>query len=335
MIHIEKRPKIICLTPVKNEAWILDKFLKATSLWADHIIIADQYSTDNTREIAQQFEKVILVENKSEAFDEPGRQKLLLSEARKFEGSKLLITLDADEFFTPNFQTSPEWETMLKSKPGTIIKFRLNNLHSDFQRMKIEAYYSWGYVDDGAEHEGRKIHSARIPLKKESDVLMLNDIQVIHLYNVNTERQDSKSRWYQCYERVTFPQKKSIEIFRMYDEYLPPTDFVVIPKEWKVGYKELNIDITSVSIKASYWWDEKVLEYFDLYGTRFFVKENIWKVDWSEKAFLLGMNDVDKYKMPGGKLYKKIRTLIHITQKDRRKVYVRLLDRALTLFLGY
>jgi len=28
-------PTIICLTPVRNKAWILDRFLQATSLWAD------------------------------------------------------------------------------------------------------------------------------------------------------------------------------------------------------------------------------------------------------------------------------------------------------------
>jgi glycosyltransferase involved in cell wall biosynthesis len=47
------KPTIICLTPVKNEAWLLDRFLQATSLWADFIIIADQMSTDGSQEIAK------------------------------------------------------------------------------------------------------------------------------------------------------------------------------------------------------------------------------------------------------------------------------------------
>lgn len=105
----------------------------------------------------------------------------------------------------------------------------------------------------------------------------------------------------------------------MYDEYLPTTDFVKIPEEWLTGYKELNFDITSVTVKFIYWWDEEVLNYFDKYGTDFFIKENVWKIDWCEKARLLGRTDVDKYKMPGGKFHKKIRTLIHLTQKDRKK----------------
>ena len=57
-------PKIICLTPVLNEAWILDRFIRCASLWADHIIIADQGSTDGSREIAQRYDKVIFIDNK-------------------------------------------------------------------------------------------------------------------------------------------------------------------------------------------------------------------------------------------------------------------------------
>ena len=36
------RPKVICVTPVRNEAWIIEPFLRAAELWADHIILADQ-----------------------------------------------------------------------------------------------------------------------------------------------------------------------------------------------------------------------------------------------------------------------------------------------------
>ena len=51
-----EKPLLVVLTPVFNEAWILPAFLKATSLWADYIIIADQMSTDGSREIYKEFE---------------------------------------------------------------------------------------------------------------------------------------------------------------------------------------------------------------------------------------------------------------------------------------
>ncbi|MGB8077207.1 MAG: glycosyltransferase family 2 protein, partial [Gallionella sp.] len=116
------KPKIICLTPVRNESWILEKFLKAASLWADHIIIADQFSDDDSREIAGRFDKVILIRNPSAEFNEPERQRLLIEAARKIEGPRLLITLDADEFLTANFHDSAEWEFIMHAPPGTVIR---------------------------------------------------------------------------------------------------------------------------------------------------------------------------------------------------------------------
>ena len=53
----ENKPLLIDLTPVFNEAWVLPAFLKATSLWADYIIIADQMSTDGSRNLYEQFSK--------------------------------------------------------------------------------------------------------------------------------------------------------------------------------------------------------------------------------------------------------------------------------------
>ncbi|HSY54210.1 MAG TPA: glycosyltransferase family 2 protein, partial [Opitutaceae bacterium] len=113
------RPTLICLVPVRNEAWILERFLQCTSTWADHIIIADQQSADGSREIAARYPKVRLVENPGIGLDEKTRQELLIAEARKVSGPRILIALDADEMFSANFATSPEWPSLLAAAPGT------------------------------------------------------------------------------------------------------------------------------------------------------------------------------------------------------------------------
>jgi hypothetical protein len=110
-----EKPLLICLTPIKDEAWILERFLKCASVWADHIIIADQGSKDESKEIACRFPKVTLVENNSKTYNERERQELLIREARKISGPRILMTLDADEFLTADFLTSPEWETILQA----------------------------------------------------------------------------------------------------------------------------------------------------------------------------------------------------------------------------
>ena len=69
------KPLIICLVPVKNEAWILDRCLATASTWADVIIVADQMSTDNSREIALKYPKVQLIENPSVSFCRKNRNR--------------------------------------------------------------------------------------------------------------------------------------------------------------------------------------------------------------------------------------------------------------------
>ena len=99
-------PLLVVLTPVRNEAWILHAFLKATSLWADYIIIADQMSTDGSRDIYSQYEKVIVVDNPREEMHQARTRQLLFKAAQKIEGDKILFALDADEFLSGDFMNT-------------------------------------------------------------------------------------------------------------------------------------------------------------------------------------------------------------------------------------
>ena len=94
--EITVKPKIIVVTPVKNEDWILDRFLSVTSQFADLIIIADQNSTDKSIEICQRYPKVKLIQNNSEQYDEASRQILLLQTARELVPEhKIILALGA------------------------------------------------------------------------------------------------------------------------------------------------------------------------------------------------------------------------------------------------
>ena len=116
--------KLICLTPVRNEAWILKAFLTATSLWADYIIIADQGSTDGSREIALSFSKVILLDNPAKEMHQAQARKLLFDKAAEIKGDKILFALDADEFLSGNFTHTSGWTRIINSKIGEAFCFR-------------------------------------------------------------------------------------------------------------------------------------------------------------------------------------------------------------------
>src|SRR5690242_9248978 len=119
---------LICLTPVKNEAWIFERQLQCSSLWADNIIVGDQMSTDGTREIAQRFPKVRLLDNKSPGYDEGERQRIVFEAAREIPGKRILLAIDSDEAVTANWMTSSEWNALRDAEPGTVIRFQWVNL---------------------------------------------------------------------------------------------------------------------------------------------------------------------------------------------------------------
>ena len=121
-----ERPLIVCLTPVKDEAWILARFLRCAATWADHIIVSDQGSIDGSRAIAQNCAKTKLIENPAERYDEGARQRLLVEAARSIpnDGKRIFIALDADEALSANWRKSPEWHKLLRAAPGTVLAFQ-------------------------------------------------------------------------------------------------------------------------------------------------------------------------------------------------------------------
>jgi len=295
----DSRLKIICLTPVKNEEWILERFLKATSLWADHIILADQSSTDRTVEIAKKFSKVLLIENTDQQFNEHNRQQLLLDKAREFPGKKLLIALDADEFFTANIFTSPEWQTVLNAQPGTFV--RINWIHP-FPRFNeaaedIKVDYGVGYMDDGHPFTVKSaIHNPRLPIPANSQHIFLHAIKLLHYNLVDFDRDRSKKRWYITWEFLHRP-KKAYRINRSYIHHHPLGKAIPFNREWIKAYEDAGIDMTSLKrssqhfeftnanvtkwqLEYEYWWDEEILNWMKEDGAEKFSKLDIWDNDW-------------------------------------------------------
>ena len=343
-----QRPLVICLTPVKDEAWILDRFLKCASLWADRIIIADQQSTDSSREIARSFPKVTLVENTSATFNEPERQQMLLAEARRIPGPKVLLALDADEFLTANFPVSREWETILNAPPGTVISFQWALVHTIVSEL---CYYMFptelpvGFVDDGSEHQGKIIHSFRVPTPPSGRSLYPKQIKLMHYCLMDRDRFDSRVRWYQCWEYLKL-HKRPIDLYRFYHQALFVSSNMIkqVPREWLLGYEQQGIDMTSVNREGAYRWDKEVLELFKEHGTAKFRKLPIWNTDWSKlHEELYPEKPRAPYLDPRSRLDKLIHRWLrrtqpafsfHATPGLGRRLYHRLVQRALR-FLGW
>ena len=280
---------IVCLTPVRNEAWILERFLAAALTWADFVVVADQGSTDGSREIAARFERVSVIDNNEAAYDEAGRQRLLLAAGRGVAGGRpvAFFALDADEALTADLPGSTAWGMALRSPPGSAIDLRWANVLPGGKQAWLPATeIQFGLIDDGTEHRGTAIHSRRLPRPLTAPTVRLETSRVLHLQYLDWERMLAKQRFYQSWERVHNPSKRPAQIFRQYHHWSAiPLDAVhALPSEWIAGYRREGIDLLAVAAEPAYETDGRVMDFVQEYGVAPFRKLDMWNVDWPERA---------------------------------------------------
>lgn len=327
------RPTIICVTPVRNERWILDKFLRAASVWADHIIIADQNSGDGSREIARRFEKVRLIENPSAEFNEPGRRELLMAEARRIPGPRLIFGLDADELLSANLFDSPEWNTVLAAPPGTTIWLQWVNLFATFGHCHVyQPHTSFAYMDDGRAIDGVYIHSPRVPRNPDLPSLRLTHGKVLHYQYLAWDRMKSKHRWYQCIERVKHPARTATTLYRQYhhmDVTWARRD--PIRPEWFAGYEARGIDVTSIAVEEHPHFERDTLQLLARHGPHRFRRLAIWDVDWVGIARHHGIAQPEQFRDPRSIFDRAVQRWWYATQDRAHRRLYRYLDRLLGL----
>jgi len=275
------RPKIICLSRLKNESWFLEIFLKCTELWADKIILADQNSTDNSIEIASKFNKVKIIKVSDKIFDEYSTNKLLISAARQIRGQKILFGIDIDEIFTANLLNSLTWSKILKAPKGTEIKFSWACITPDLKRYWEDGLSTRAYVDDGKKYSGTSFHSLRLPTNNKVKPLIIRRVKQFHFQFTDWQRMRSKHRWYQMFERIQNPNKSFIEIFRTYHhmDAVPKNMIKIIPESWYKSYLTLGINIFNIRKDKEFWWDTDILHLIQKYGANYFKTEDIWSVN--------------------------------------------------------
>lgn len=332
------RPTLICLTPVRNEAWILERFLRCAGLWADHIIVADQGSSDGSREIAARHPKVRMIRNPGEIVEEGSRQELLIAAARELPGPRLLIALDADEMLSANFAVSPEWPTLLAAAPGTQIYLERGDLYPFCQDIGVfHSPWLFGFMDDGRPHTGRFIHSPRVPQDEHGPKLYLADIKVLHYQYTDWARMKAKHRLYEVAEAIKDPRRGAISIYRQYHHMDAPNPWrAPIPREWLAAYERAGIDMTSAQIDGRYTFDADTLARLAEHGPRRFAKLAIWDVDWVALARVHGVTQPERFADPRTSLEKRVHAWLAATQARPLAFKARLVSKFLrTLVPGW
>lgn len=333
MEETKHTPLLIVMTPVRNEAWVLRAFLEATSLWADHIIIADQMSTDGSREIAKEYPKVILIDNNRPEMHMAATRRLLFEEAKKIEGEKILFALDADEFLSGDFVHTEDWRKILESKPDDSFCWRWMNLKGGNPQLYFAGpHFYWAVHESPVLWEGEFpdnfIHEWRLPWSPNADgshSFNLDDFYSIHLARVHQNRQKNKERFYQVSTLGQNPKKSSVSLYRQYhtEEDL---QVLQVPFDAYKFYESKGLDIwqyVDLHDEGAYYTSE-ILRYFERDGIGKYAMLDIWDKDWMKRN---GVTD------PRTKLHKLFQYYLKKTTPISNHFIVRVFDKVLKWFI--
>ncbi len=269
-----KARKVVVITPMRNEDWILKPFLTACSAFADHIIIGDHNSTDSSLEICAGFSKVKVVPANYSDFSERQRRNQLLVEARSYGSNNLIFSLDADEFLSENPLRTGLLASMLEFPIGTQFRMKFFNLDKDLKSGWSVKLDPNAFIDDGSLHQHTEdIHFPRLPKTREGSIVELDQVSLIHLQFIDWHRMMSKHAWYQAWERVNFPEKTAVAIYRRYHHMfvVPAKRKKALPTEWRKQLAEAGIDLHELSTpRNEYWWDVETRSLVETFGREHF-----------------------------------------------------------------
>ncbi len=269
--------KTIALMPIKNEDWILPISLHNLSKICDHIIIADQQSTDKSLEICRQFKNISIIENHNSHHDNSVRW-LLLDEARKkFGYNNLILCIDADELISIHAINKIKEQTITSSCSftfpwiqlwGDVRTYRNDGIWKDATKECI-------FFDDGTVDYDRHLvindHTARVPTCVHNIYDATHPL--LHLQYVFLEQAQIKQVWYKCHELLSGKNARKIN-----HRYAHTLDADITtqttPSTWFHDISMLDIKYNS----NNDWRYKEICDLFKIHGVIFFEPLEIWHI---------------------------------------------------------
>lgn len=251
---LKNRPLIV-LTPVRNEEWRIRGFLNECLSWADHVILSDQNSTDNTAEIASSYERVSVIRNDSEVFNELVNRRMLLSECRRRFGDCIVFSLDADECLTSEILNHEVKRSLQHLKPGTGIQISHANL-TDGMYWEV-ALDPIAFVDDGRIPDVEEgIHFPRTCFRSFPEGIVRLPVLALHLQYLELGRYKSKMDWYQLLEVTHLGRQDFVSLYRQYHHFdsIRRGSLKPVPSSFVEGYKQRGVDALVMEGSTRPWW---------------------------------------------------------------------------------
>lgn len=280
--------KKIAVMPVKNEEWILEYTLECASLFFDHIIVADQNSTDRTPDICKKFPKVVYIKNELKEYDEGKRRQLLLDAARQFPGNNFIANIAADEVFTANINSNDRFQELIKDKkPGTAFSFHWVQLwknpsqYRDDNSVWSNLYRPFAFIDDRkTNYKPGFAHLSIVPEDLVNDAIQVEDIKILHYQFVDFERMLMKQRWARLLEFGSYTQPTFLKSIILNNKYYITKDeqnlkLSQVKNNWIDLYPEFKRQTSKES-----WHVNTSIEFIQKYNAKNLRWLDIWDFNW-------------------------------------------------------
>ncbi len=249
--------KLISVTPVRNEDWVVGLSLRALLKWVDEAVVLVHCCTDNTQVILEEIDeehpgRVRILVEKDPTWREMAHRQRLLEEARK-RGATHIATVDADEVLTANLlpvirsqieMLSPSriLHVPLPCLWGCIDRYRDDNTVWGIQTQRrvtvavADAPHLHWCARNGYDHHQRHPNGAMFGREMPVGVGGL-----MHLQMANRRRLRAKHALYKIEERVRWPGKPVGQIDHMYSQALDERGCgtSAVPDSWWAGYGDL------------------------------------------------------------------------------------------------
>jgi glycosyltransferase involved in cell wall biosynthesis len=285
----------IVVMPVRNEAWILPHTLPMLTQFADHIIVADQKSTDATRTILNRFPKVRVIENPA-TYHSSNVRKLLLAEARTIPGLNAIFSFDADELPTATI-LSKEFRHMLEtSAPGTsfalewVQLWRSTHYYRNDNSVWTNNWKHFGFIDDRqANYDTLHVindHTHRIPAACLANAQRVDTVKVLHYQFVDFARMLAKQRLYRLTEflqRPGNPRRKSFTINALYIDAKNEHGLKrrPVPTAWTRDHENEYHFMEAPQPTSATWYETEATRLLQQCAPRDLQWLDIWDTPWS------------------------------------------------------
>ncbi len=258
LIAPDVKPKIVALTAVRNEDWVLGLSLRVSLSYCDAVVITDHGSTDGTGRIIEEAHsefpdrQISTRRRDDKEWMEADIRREMLNRGRELGGTHFVIA-DADEVPTGNLLPRLR-QLALKPSPGCFVSLPMIATYHAPAVYRSDGPWGhanqipWAFRDSPALRESP---SSAYQLHRRTPDRAVNEGPLFagkshgglfHLQFVNKARLQSKAAWYKLIETLRHPGARSAaDLNGMYDWTLREDGNLQVhdvPDSWWSPYRE-------------------------------------------------------------------------------------------------